>query len=159
MNLDQPTCETMNRINAAIAQAMELCPRPELVSWGRRWISGDDRSQETVASIAAAIGVVNVPPDPFARELQEAGRRALMPDELFDWTTKGAVLAALEWTRADPKVGKYHENLADRIAFLASMMGETWKAHRRLIGRRRSPALPAPLPAASTPLRPRASLI
>ena len=88
MNLDQPTCETMNRINAAIAQAMELCPRPELVSWGRRWISGDDRSQETVASIAAAIGVVNVPPDPFARELQEAGRRALMPDELFDWTTK-----------------------------------------------------------------------
>ena len=60
----------MNRINAAIAQAMELCPRPEFVSWGRRWISGDDRSQETVASIAAAIGVVNVPPDPFARELQ-----------------------------------------------------------------------------------------
>jgi len=33
-----------------------------------------------------------------------------MPDELFDWTTKGAVLAALEWTRADPKVGNYHEN-------------------------------------------------
>ena len=130
MNLDQPTCETMNRINAAIAQAMELCPRPEFVSWGRRWISGDDRSQETVASIAAAIGVVNVPPDPFARELQEAGRRALMPDELSDWTTKGAVLAALEWTRADPKVGNYHENLAGRIAFLASLMGETWKARR-----------------------------
>src|SRR5438128_7913186 len=115
MSLDQPTCETMNRINAAIAQAMELCPRPELVSWGRRWISGDDRSRETVASIAAAIGVVNVPPDPFARELQEAGRRALMPDELFDWTTKGAVLAALEWTRADPKLGNYHEKLAARI--------------------------------------------
>src|SRR2546426_590167 len=56
----------MNRINAAIAQAMELCPRPELVLWGRRWISGDDRSQETVASIAAAIGVLNVPADPFA---------------------------------------------------------------------------------------------
>ncbi len=103
MNLDQPTYETMNRINAAI-------------------------------------GVVNVPPDPFARELQEAGRRALMPDELFDWTTKGAVLAALEWTRADPKRGNYHENLAGRIAFLASLMGETWKARRRLIGRRLSPA-------------------
>src|SRR5207247_9364987 len=103
MNLDQPTCETMNRINAAIAQAMELCPRPELVSWGRRWISGDDRSQETVASIAAAIGVVNVPPDPFARGLQEAGRRALMPAELFDWTSKGAVLEASERTRADTR--------------------------------------------------------
>jgi broad specificity phosphatase PhoE len=139
MNLDQPTYETMNHINAAIAQAMELCPRPELVSWGRRWISGDDRSQETLAPIAAAIGVVNVRPDPFARELQEAGRRALMPDELFDWTTKGAVLAALEWTRADPKLGNYHEKLAGRIASLASLMGETWKAHRRLIGRRLSP--------------------
>jgi hypothetical protein len=130
----------MERINAAIAQAMELCPRPELVSWGRRWISGDDRSQETLAPIAAAIGVVNVSPDPFARELQEAGRRALMPDELFDWTTKGAVLAALEWTRADPKVGNYHEKLAGRIAFLACLMGETWQARRRLIGRRLSPA-------------------
>src|SRR5216117_712184 len=39
MKLDQPPYETMNRINAAIAQAMELCPQPELVSWGRRWIS------------------------------------------------------------------------------------------------------------------------
>jgi hypothetical protein len=63
-----------------------------------------------------------------------------MPDELFDWTTKGAVLAALEWTRADPELGNYHEKLAGRIAFLASLMGETWKAHRRLIGRRLSPA-------------------
>src|SRR3989441_10316338 len=39
MKLDQPPYETMNCINAAIAQAMELCPQPELVSWGRRWIS------------------------------------------------------------------------------------------------------------------------
>src|SRR5207247_4090235 len=37
--LDQPPYETMNRINAAVAQAMELCPQPELVSWGRRGIS------------------------------------------------------------------------------------------------------------------------
>ena len=138
MNLDQPTDETVNRINAAIAQAIELCPRPELVSWGRRWISGDDRSRETLAPIAVAIGVANVSPDPFARELQEAGRRALMPDELSDWTMKGAVLAALEWTRADQKLGNCHENLAGRIALLASSVGETWKANRRLIGRRLS---------------------
>jgi hypothetical protein len=131
--------DTMNRINAAIAQAMELCPQPELLSWGRRWISGDDRSQEALASLAGAIGVVDVRPDPFARELEEAGRRALMPDELFDWTTKGAVLAALEWTRADSKLGNHHENLAHRLASLVSLMGDTWKAHRRLIGRRLSP--------------------
>src|SRR5438876_11737425 len=104
MNLDQPTCETMNRINAAIAQAMELCPRPELVSWGRRWISGDDRSQETVASIAAAIGVVKVRPVPFVRGLRVAGRWALMPDVLFEWTSKGVVLAAMVRKRPDPQV-------------------------------------------------------
>src|SRR5438552_12041864 len=39
MKLDQPPYETMSCINAAIAQGMELCPQPELVSWGRRWIS------------------------------------------------------------------------------------------------------------------------
>jgi hypothetical protein len=136
MDLAQPTYETMNHINAAIVQAMELCPRPELLSWGRRWISGDDRSQETLAPIAAAVGVANVSPDPFARELQEAGRRALMPDEMVDWTTKGAVLAALEWTRADPRIGSYHENLAGRVAFLASLMGEMWKAHQQYKGAR-----------------------
>jgi hypothetical protein len=56
-----------------------------------------------------------------------------MPDELFDWTTKGAVLAALEWTRADPKLGNDHERLAGRIAFLASLMGETWKDTQRIL--------------------------
>jgi len=82
MDLAQPTYETMNHINAAIVQAMELCPRPELL------------------------------------------------------TTKGAVLAALEWTRADPRMGSYHENLAGRVAFLASLMGETWKAHQQYKGAR-----------------------
>jgi broad specificity phosphatase PhoE len=129
----------MRNINAAIAQAMELCPRPELLSWGRRWISGVDRSQATLARIAAAIGVVNVRPDPFARELQEAGRRALMPDELFDWITKGAVLAALEWTRAAPELGNCHESLASRIGRLAFSMGERWKARGRPIGGGLSP--------------------
>jgi len=128
VTLAEQTDVNMDRINAAIAQAVALCPRSALRAWGRRWMSGDDRSPESLAPIAAAIGIVNVRSSAFARELREAGGRALGSDEFQDWATKGAVLAALEWTRSDPRRGNHHENLAGRIASLASSMGERWTA-------------------------------
>ncbi len=39
------------------------------------------------------------------------------------------MIAALEWTRAEPAAGNYHEDLAGYIGTIVALMGNTWKAH------------------------------
>jgi len=124
MNLDELAVENRDQVDLAVRYATEL--RPDLRPWAIAWL-GSNRFAGYAELLAEQLGLRDLSPTQFYRDMRAAYDRGLVRHELWHWITAGGVMAALVWTRASrPSTRGYCEALAGDIGALVILMHEAW---------------------------------